>query len=73
MGYNRCQKCLQGAMTVHVGTHGLCNECESERAWKNSKRVATQQRNRMYRHRIFMEKSAELKRRVKEEFGDDED
>jgi len=66
MGYNRCQKCLQGAMTVHVGTHGLCNECESERAWENSKRIVARQRYSEYRNRVYQKKSKELKERAEE-------
>jgi len=66
MEYNRCQKCLRGALTVHVGTHGLCNECESERAWANSKRVVARQRHSEYRHHVFVKKSKELKERVAE-------
>ena len=69
MGYNRCQKCLRGAMTVHVGVHGLCNECETERAWKNSKRVSTQQRYAQMRHRLFVKKSKELQMRLAETEG----
>ena len=36
-------------MSVHIGAHGLCNDCESERAWKNSKRVVAQQKARSYK------------------------
>ena len=53
-------------MTVHVGTHGLCNECESERAWENSKRIVARQRYSEYRNRVYQKKSKELKERAEE-------
>ena len=34
----QCKKCLRGAMTVHIAANGLCEECETERAWKNADR-----------------------------------
>lgn len=53
-------------MSVHIGTHGLCNDCESERAWKNSKRVTTQQRHAQARHRVFVKKHEELQKHIAE-------
>ena len=34
----QCKKCLRGAMTVHIAANGFCEECESDRAWKNADR-----------------------------------
>jgi len=69
MGKDRCLKCLRGAMTVHIGVHGLCNECETERAWKNGKRVSTQQRYAEMRHKLFMKKTKEYQKRIAETQG----
>ena len=67
----QCKKCLRGAMTVHIAANGLCEECETERAWKNADRQTILAAQRKKRVDYYEKAQKYIDKKWKEKYGDE--
>ena len=67
----QCKKCLRGAMTVHIAANGLCEECESDRAWKNARTQTILQAQKKQRMDYYEKAQKYVNKKWKEKYGDE--
>ena len=67
----QCKKCLRGAMTVHIAANGFCEECETERAWKNADRQTILHAQKKQRMDYYEKAQKYVNKKWKEKYGDD--
>ena len=68
----QCKKCLRGAMTVHIAAKGFCEECETERAWKNLDRQTILAAQRKKRMEYYEKAEKYIDKKWKKKYGDDD-
>ena len=68
----QCKKCLRGAMTVHIAANGFCEECETERAWKNLDRQTILAAQRKKRMEYYEKAEKYIDKKWKKKYGDDD-
>ena len=67
----QCKKCLRGAMTVHIAANGFCEDCETERAWKNLDRQTRLHAQKKQRIDYYEKAQKYIDKKWKEKYGDD--
>ena len=67
----QCKKSLRGAMTVHIAANGFCEECETERAWKNADRQTLLHAQKKQRMDYYEKAQKYVDKKWKEKYGDD--
>ena len=68
----QCKKCLRGAMTVHIAANGFCEECETERAWKNADRQTMLHAQKKHRMDYYEKAQKYIDKKWKKKYGDDD-
>ena len=59
-------------MTVHIATNGFCEECETERAWKNADRQTMLHAQKKQRMDYYEKAQKYINKKWKEKYGDDD-
>mgnify|MGYP003112464191 FL=1 len=67
----QCKKCLAGAMRVHILSSGFCQECQSERDWKNGDREIARQKAVKSRVDYYRKAEKYIDKKWKKKYGDD--
>lgn len=60
----RCKKCGVYETSEYLSPNGFCEDHESERVWKNGKRVMAQQNAKTMKMHTFLRKRQELEREL---------
>ena len=59
-------------MTVHLAANGLCEECETERAWKNLDRQTILSAQRKKRIEYYEKAKKYVDKKWKDKYGDED-
>jgi hypothetical protein len=62
----RCKKCGVYETSEYLSPNGFCVDHESERVWKNGKRIMQQQNAKTIRMHKFVQKRNQLERELDE-------
>ena len=68
----QCKKCLRGAMTVHIAANGFCEECETEREWKNADMQTMLHAQKKQRMDYYEKAQKYIDKKWKKKYGDDD-
>ena len=67
---SNCKKCLASGMRVHILSNGFCQECQSEREWKNADREQARQMGIKARVKYLERAEKYVDKKWKEKYGD---